>query len=65
MNRPDFPAMEQVDKADHEQLARWYRFLPFRDTLEQRKIQQRLAGRFQRMGGMTPELRRKIGFGGE
>jgi len=26
-NRPDFPTMDQVEKANHEQLARWYRFL--------------------------------------
>jgi hypothetical protein len=30
--RPDFPTMEQVEKANHEQLARWYRFLPSGDT---------------------------------
>jgi hypothetical protein len=24
---PDFPTMEQVEKADREQLAKWYRFL--------------------------------------
>jgi hypothetical protein len=29
--------MEQVEKADPEQLARWYRFLPAGDTPEQRK----------------------------
>jgi hypothetical protein len=57
--------MEQVEKADREQLARWYRFLPSGDTSEQRKIQDRLAERFQKMGGMTPELSKKIGFGGE
>jgi hypothetical protein len=28
VNRPDFPTMRQVEKADHEQLARWHRFLP-------------------------------------
>ena len=65
MDRPDFPNMEQVEKADREQLARWYRSLPSGDTPEQRKIQNRLAERFQKMGGMTPELSRKIGFGGE
>jgi len=27
-DRQDFPTMEQVEKANHEQLARWYRFLP-------------------------------------
>jgi hypothetical protein len=39
MDRPDFPTMEQVEKATHEQLARWYRFLPSGDTKEQQKIQ--------------------------
>jgi hypothetical protein len=65
MDRPDFPTMEQVEKADREQLAHWYRFLPSGDTSEQRKIQPRLAERFQKMGGMTPDLSKKIGFGGE
>src|SRR5438309_10280600 len=61
MDRPDFPTMEQVERADHEQLAKWYRFLPAGDTPEQRKIQRRLAERFQKMGGLTPELSKKIG----
>jgi hypothetical protein len=65
MDRPDFPTMDQVEKADREQLAKWNRFLPSGDTPEQRKIQHRLAERFQKMGGMTPELSKKIGFGGE
>jgi len=30
--------MEQVEKANHEQPARWYRFLPSGDTKEQQKI---------------------------
>jgi hypothetical protein len=63
MDRPDFPTMDQVEKADREQLAKWYRFLPSGDTPEQRKIQHRLAERFQKMGGMTPEFSKKIGFG--
>ena len=65
MDRPDFPIMEQVEKADREQLAKWYRFLPAGDPPEQKKIRNRLAERFQKMGGMTAELSRKIGFGGE
>jgi len=32
-DRPDFPTMEQVEKANHEQPARWYRFLPSGDTI--------------------------------
>jgi hypothetical protein len=58
--QPDFPAMEQVEKADKEQLARWYRFL-LRTTDEQRKTLRRVAQRFKEMGGMTPESSKKIG----
>lgn len=63
-DRPDFPTMEQVEKADYEQLARWYRFLPSGDTAEQKKIMDRLAQRFKEKGGMTPALSEKIGHGG-
>lgn len=65
IDRPDFPTIEQVEKADREQLAKGYRFPPSGDTHEQRKIRLRLADRFQKMGGVTQELSRKIGFGGE
>jgi hypothetical protein len=52
-DRPDFPTMEQVEKANHEQFARWYRFLPSGDSKEQQKIIDRIAERFKRFGGMT------------
>ena len=61
-NRPDYPAMEQVEQADHEQLARWYRFLPSGDTKEQLKILDRIAERFKKLGGMTPAIEKKIGY---
>jgi hypothetical protein len=61
-DRPDFPTMEQVEKANHEQLARWYRFLPSGDTKEHQKIMDRIAERFKKLGGMTPALEKKIGF---
>ena len=51
--------MEQVEKANHEQLARWYRFLPSGDTKEQPKIMDRIAERFKRLGGMTPGLEKR------
>ena len=63
-NRPDFPTMEQVEKANHEQLARWYRFLPSGDTPQQQNIQDRIVQRFKKMGGMTPEISKKIGHRG-
>jgi hypothetical protein len=61
-DRPDFPTVEQVEKANHEQPARWYRFLPSGDTKEHQKIMDRIAERFKRLGGMTPALEKKIGF---
>jgi len=60
--RPDFPSMEQVEKADREQLARWYRFLPSGDSREQQRVLDKIAERFKKLGGMTPTLERKIGF---
>jgi hypothetical protein len=62
--RLDFPSMEQVEKANREQLARWYRFLPSGDTDEQNEIFERINKRFKKLGGMTPELSKRIGHGG-
>jgi len=62
MDRPDFPTMKQVEEADKQQLARWYRFLPSGDTGEQQKIQDHIAERFKELGGMTSELSKHIGF---
>lgn len=62
--RPDFPTMEQVEKASKIQLARWYRFLASGQTKQQREIMDRIAARFTAMGGMTPALSDEIGFGG-
>ena len=56
-----FPTIEEVEKADKEQLARWYRFLPAGETRADHKIMKRIAERFEKLGGMTPELNRKIG----
>jgi hypothetical protein len=57
-----FPTIEEVEKADKEQLARWYRFLPSGETRADQKIMRRIADRFDKLGGMTPELNRKIGM---
>lgn len=62
--RPDFPTMEQVEKASHEQLAMWFRFLPTGDTPEQKRIMKRIEQRFKEKGGMTPAVSSKIGYGG-
>ena len=57
-----FPTIQEVEKADKEQLARWYRFLPSRETAADEKIMKRIAERFDKLGGMTPELSKKIGM---
>lgn len=59
-DQQDFPTMQQVEKASKENLARWYRFLLGTND-EQRKILQRVAKRLEQLGGMTPELSKKIG----
>jgi hypothetical protein len=60
-----FPTMVEVENADKEQLARWYRFLPASgEAAEQPKVMKRLAERFKELGGMTPELSKKIGHSG-
>jgi len=57
-----FPTLQEVEKADKEQLARWYRFLPSGENTADRKIMKRIAERFDKMGGMTTELSKKIGM---
>ena len=57
-----FPTSEEVERADREQLARWYRFLPSGETKADQKIMKRIAERFEKLGGMTPELNKKIGM---
>ena len=57
-----FPKIETVEKADNEQLARWYRFLPSGASQADRKTMKRIAERFEKLGGMTAELSTKIGM---
>jgi hypothetical protein len=57
-----FPTLEEVETADKEQLARWYRFLPSGETLADQKIMKRILERFEKLGGMNAELSKKIGM---
>jgi hypothetical protein len=63
VDRLEFPTTEQVDKASHEELARWYRFLLAQND-QQQKVVDKIAARFKKLGGMTDEVSRKIGHGG-
>ena len=57
-----FPTLQEVEKAGKEQLARWNRFLPSGENAEDQKIMKRIAERFEKLGGMTAELSKKIGM---
>jgi hypothetical protein len=57
-----FPTIEEVEKADKEQLARWYRFLPSGEAAGAQKVMKRIAERFDKLGGMTSQLTKKIGM---
>jgi hypothetical protein len=59
-DQQDFPTMQQVERARKEDLARWYRFL-LGTTDDQRKVLRRVSQRLEQLGGMTPELSKKIG----
>ena len=60
--RESFPTMEEVEKADRQQIAKWHFFLhPFTVANEQ-EIIQRIADRFLNMGGLTPGLGNEIGL---
>ncbi len=59
-DQQDFPTIQQVEKASREELARWYRFLLGTND-EQRKILHRVSKRLEQLGGMSPELSKKIG----
>ncbi len=59
----EFPTIAEVEKADAEQLARWYRFLLPADAAQE-KIMEKISAALKAKGGMTPALSRKIGYGG-
>jgi hypothetical protein len=65
MNREylHFPTQDEIEKASHEQLARWYRFL-LPETEAQQRIVDKVSARFKKLGGMTPEISKRIGHGG-
>jgi hypothetical protein len=59
----EFPTIAEVEKADAEQLARWYRFLLPADAAQER-IVEKISAALKAKGGMSSALSRKIGYGG-
>lgn len=58
----EYPTLEQVEAASHEQLARWYRHLPGARNDKEVPISNRITERFNALGGFTPGLSKKIGW---
>ena len=56
-----FPTMEQVEKANREEIATWHCVLAAPQEEPQQRIADRIADRFFNMGGMTPGLQKRIG----
>lgn len=57
------PTMEDVENASHEQLCRWWRFLPsarYPNGEVGEKLQKRL---FEEYDGFTTEISKRIGWG--
>jgi len=79
-SRPEctsYPAAGEVERATHEQLARWHRFLPppgesaiglddrqqFERVMRwEGAILDRIEARFREHGGMNPTISKKIGW---
>ena len=57
------PTMEEVEKADREQICRWWRFLRSPETDEEVKAMNRIVERFKELGGFTPEISKRLGWG--
>ena len=57
------PTIEEVEKADREQICRWWRFLRSPETDEEVKAMNRIVERFKELGGFTPEISKRLGWG--
>mgnify|MGYP001572797337 CR=1 FL=1 len=69
-----YPTLEEVNKATHIEICRWWRFLPstglnyigelnFIEKLnEEVVIMNRIADRLKKFGGFTPEISKEIGW---
>lgn len=58
-----YPSKVEVEVADREQLARWHRFLRSPLNVEEVEILNLIEKGFKNMGGFTPEISKKIGWG--
>jgi len=53
---------KEVDEASYAQICAWFRFLPSPETQDQMAILDYILCRFEELGGMTPEISKKLGW---
>lgn len=56
-----YPSFEEIEEASKTQLAVWYRFIQSPQDSDEHARLNRICERFTGMGGMTPEISKKIG----
>lgn len=65
----NYPSLESVNRADHVQICRWYRFLPspgsssIDDIEKELEIMLSIQSKLAEFGGFTPEISKMIGWG--
>ena len=59
----NYPTISEVDGSTIDQLARWYRFLPSPMNPLQVEIMDKITNVFHDLGGFTPELSKRTGWG--
>lgn len=55
-----FPTLAEVEAADQEKLAYWYRFLVSPATAKETAIMKRMMARFHAGGGWTPAVSKAV-----
>ena len=58
-----YPTLKQVEAADRFIICGWHRFLGSPANDEQKKILDRICERYGELGGMTPEISKRLGWG--
>jgi len=58
----NYPSIDEIEAADHEQICRWWRFLPSPSSVQDLDAARFIGERFSAFGGFTPELSKKIGW---
>lgn len=59
-----YPSFVDINKATRESICFMYRYLASPTTLEEELKMRRVVARFNKYGGFTPEISKKIGHEG-